>query len=181
MGPDREAPSREWLLVIIGAVAFVFFAVTWVLTWQYFCAIPLFASLACLIVGLIPLPAKRRSRAKLVGFVTLFVAFVVALGLIEYEIRPGYPVKILAPDHYQGKFWIVVDKAKGQTPRLVNGVWVFEIPLSGILLINDDSAFTIMHSEDYYFANGQPFKITDDGYGSTYPTEPVGYHWTIVP
>jgi hypothetical protein len=124
---------------------------------------------------------KRRLWTERIGYIGLVLAFVLALGLIEYANRTGYPVRIVVPDNYKGKFWIVVDKVKGQTPNLENGTWVFNIPQSGILTVNDDSAFTILHQEDCVYASGQPFQVTNDGYGSSYPNEPVGYHWTIVP
>ncbi len=150
------------------------------MTWQILCAIPFVVGTVCLIVGLLPTSPKVKNRRLLIGLASLGIAFVLALGLIEYADRLGYPVNIIVPDGYTGKMWIVVDKTQGQAPKLVNGVWIFEIPPSGTLLINDDAAFTIGHEEDYYFANGQQINVTNEGYGSSYPNEPVGY-WAIIP
>ncbi|MCC7446081.1 MAG: hypothetical protein IT324_01630 [Anaerolineae bacterium] len=176
-----DMPSRNQVLAMLGVGASIFSAVAWLLTWQYFCAIPLLVGLVCLMVGLTRLSPSAKLWSMRIGVVSLLLAFIVAFGLIQYAIRLGYPVKIIVPDNYQGKVWIVVDKVNGQTPKLIDGVWVFDIPPSGSLVINDDAAFTIGHAATYIYANGQPAKVTDEGYGSTKPNEPVGYHWTIVP
>src|SRR5258706_8571270 len=130
-----DIPSPQWPLAAIGAAAFVFSVVMGLLTWQVFFAIPLLVGVACLIAGMTRLSRRAKLLSIRIGVVSLFIAFVAACGLIQYVNRlEGYPVQIFVPDGYKGKFWIVIDKAKGQTPRLVNGVWVFEIPPSGTLL-----------------------------------------------
>ncbi len=176
---ENDTLSRDKSLVLFGVAAFVFSTFMWVMTWQVFFAIPLLVGLACMIAGLIPLNPSARRLSIRIGLASFFIAFVVAFGLIQYANRlEGSPVKIIVPDGSKGKFWIVIDKVKGQTPSLVNGIWVFEIPPSGTLLINDDGPLRVGHEEDYYFRSGQRFNPTSDDIGSTNGQE--GY-WFIVP
>src|SRR5258706_12960776 len=178
---EYDTHSGDKSLVLIGVVAFVVSSVMWVMTWQVFFAIPLLVGLACMIAGQIHLNPSARRLSIRIGLASLLIAFVVAFGLITYANRlEGSPVKIIVPDGYKGKFWIVIDKVKGQTPSLVNGIWVFEIPPSGTLLINDDGPLSVGHEESYYFRSGQRFNPTSDDIGSTEPNGQEGY-WFIVP
>jgi len=178
---ENDTLSRDKSLVLFGVAAFVFSTFMWVMTWQVFFAIPLLVGLACMIAGLIPLNPSARRLSIRIGLASFFIAFVVAFGLIQYANRlEGSPVKIIVPDGSKGKFWIVIDKVKGQTPSLVNGIWVFEIPPSGTLLINDDGPLRVGHEEDYYFRSGQRFNPMSDDIGSTKPSGQEGY-WFIIP
>src|SRR5690349_21349565 len=93
-----EAPSRDWMLSLFGLAALIFSAVTGVLTWQILCAIPALIALVCLIMGFIPSSPRAKSHRFRIGIVSLFLAFAVVLGLIQYLNRLGYPVKVIVPD-----------------------------------------------------------------------------------
>src|SRR3954467_1158207 len=97
---EAEAPSRDWMLSLFGLAALIFAVVSGVLTWQILCALPALVALVCLIVGFIPSSRRAKSRRFRIGIVSLFLAFAIVLGLIQYLNRLGYPVKVIVPDGY---------------------------------------------------------------------------------
>ena len=71
-----------------------------------------------------------------------------------YANRSGKPIKIVIPAGFRGEFSILKDRAKGQNLRLQDGVWVFEIPATGELIVNDDYPFYMWHQATYVYSDG---------------------------
>src|SRR5262249_27643228 len=83
--------------------------------------------------------------------------------LAAYANRSGNPIRIVLPVGYRGEFSIVKDRTKGQDLNLQDGVWVFEIPASGVLLVNDDYPFYMWHQASYVYSDGRAARVESLG------------------
>lgn len=75
----------------------------------------------------------------------------------------GRPIKIVLPDAYAGPFSIVKDRRRGAELASENGVWVFEIPADGVLVVKDDAPFYQWHAQWVVDRSGRDIQVRELG------------------
>ena len=184
--------TRNPLLILIGAVTAVlptsllFFGV------NILFFIPLLVGLGCVFLGCRKSPEAGKELATRVGIFLCLTATIGPFALTEYLNRPGKPIKIVVPEGFHGAFSIVKDRQQGQDLKWQDGAWLFEIPPSGVLVINDDSPFYIWHQERFAYSDGHvatvellettPGSIITGGNNSIASTDYDGttHHWKVL-
>jgi hypothetical protein len=125
--------------------------------------VPLVVGLGCAVVGCLKMPKRGQRAVTLLGVALCLTAAVGPFSLAAYFNRSGLPIRVVLPVGYRGEFSIVKDRTKGQDLKLQDGVWVFEIPAGGVLVVNDDFSLYMWHQESYVYANGRPARVESLG------------------
>jgi len=105
----------------------------------------------------------KNNRITTVGLVLCLIAAVGPFAVAAYVNRSGMPIKFVVPVGFRGEFSIVKDRTNGQDLKLHYGVWVFEIPESGVLVVNDDYPFFMWHQETYVYSDGRTARVESLG------------------
>jgi len=155
--------SRNPLLICVGLLTAVLPTTCLFVGVNVYFFVPLLVGLGCVVVGCFRMPEARKGSATGLGLVLCLAAAVGPFALAAYAHRPGKPIRVVLPRGYRGEFSIVKDRAKGQELRMEGGVWVFEIPAGGVLVVKDDSPFYLWHEETYVYADGRAAKVEDLG------------------
>ncbi|HEV2971228.1 MAG TPA: hypothetical protein VGY55_14735 [Pirellulales bacterium] len=121
--------------------------------------VPLVVGLGCVMTGDIEMQATTKRRATLFGLIFCIAAAVGPFALAAYANRPGQPIRIVVPVGFRGEFSIVKNHAAGKELKMQDGVWVFEIPASGVLVVNDDYPFHMWHEEHVVYLDGLTARV----------------------
>jgi len=76
--------------------------------------------------------------------------------------RSGPPVKYILPNGFTGYFRIVEDNTSEVTIKLESGAYVYRIPSSGVLVINELPGKDYYHSFSAQYVNGQTIPLGVD-------------------
>lgn len=155
--------TRNRLLIAIGALTSLLPTVVLFQALNVLFFVPLLVGLGCVVAGFAKVPPAAKARATIIGSVACLAAAIGPMIFFAYANRTGYPVKIVLPVGFHGEFSIVKNQAIGQDVELQDGVWVYELPPSGELLIKDGTPFHRWHSETYCDANGKPVAVESLG------------------
>lgn len=147
--------ARNSLLVLIGAVTAVLPTTLLFLSLNIFFFVPLFVGLGCVLTGCRKSAEAGKESATHVGLILCIAAAIGPFALAAYYNQSGKPIRIVLPDGFRGDFLIVKDREKGQDLKLQDGEWLFEIPASGVLVINDDHPFCMWHQERFVYSDGR--------------------------
>jgi len=148
--------TRNPLLILIGAATAVLPASFLFLSLNIFFFVPLLVGLGCVFIGCRKSPEAGKELAMRVGLFLCLTATIGPFALAEYFDRPGKPIKIVLPDAFIGEFSIIKERQQGQDLKWQNGAWLFEIPPSGVLVVNDDHPFYRWHQESVVYSDGRP-------------------------
>ena len=148
--------TRNPLLILIGAVTAVLPTSLLFLSVNILFFIPLLVGLGCVFFGCRKSPEAGKELATRVGLFLCLTATIGPFALTEYFNRPGKPIKIVLPEGFRGEFSIVKDRQQGQDLKWQDGAWLFEIPASGVLVVNDDYPFYRWHRESVVYSDGRP-------------------------
>lgn len=155
--------TRNPLLVCVGLLTGVLPTTCLFLSVNIYFFVPLVVGLGCVVAGCFRMTEPRKRSATRIG---LFLCVAAALGpfvLAAYANRSGYPIRIVVPAGLRGEFSIVKDRVKGQELNLQGGAWVFEIPATGELVVNDDYPFYMWHQATYVYSDGRPARVESLG------------------
>jgi hypothetical protein len=184
--------TRDPLLILIGAVTAVLPTTLLFLSVNILFFVPLLVGLGCVFVGCRKSPEAGKESAIHVELILCLAAAIGPFALSAYFNRPGKPVRIVLPEGFRGEFLIVRDREKGQDLKLQDGEWLFEIPASGVLVINDDHPFCMWHQERFAYSDGRsatveilettPGSIITGANSSIASTDYDGttHHWKVL-
>jgi hypothetical protein len=142
--------------------------------------VPLVIGIGSAAVGCVKMPESVKPRAAAIGLIVCVVASLGPSALAAYFNRPGNPIKIVLPVGFRGEFSIVKNPATGQDLKLEDSVWVFKIPPSGVLVVNDDYPFHMWHQAIYVYTDGHGARVESLGSGESTNHEGTTYFWKMV-
>ncbi len=93
------------------------------------------------------------------GLVALLMIFVFIMSIVESSAPT---VRFVLPTAYRGPFVLVIDPAEGIEPRLEDEVFIYEIPRSGILKVNEDHLLLRWHQEEAMYHDGQIIPLYEE-------------------
>jgi hypothetical protein len=158
--------ARNPLLVCFGLLTALFATVLLFKSVNIYFLVMLMVGVGCVVLGRLNMTgAGKRSAATSIGFVLCLMAVVGPYAWLIYASnRSGKPIRIILPVGFRGEFSIVKNRAEGQDLKLQDGVWVFEIPAGGVLVVNDDYPFYIWHPPlGCFYSDGRPVEVKDLG------------------
>jgi hypothetical protein len=155
--------TRNPLLICVGLLTATLPTTCLFVSVNIYFFVPLSVGFGCVVVGCFRMPEAGKRSAAGLGLLLCLAAAVGPFALAARANRSGKSIKVVLPDGYRGEFSIVKDRAKGQDLRMQGGVWVFEIPAGGVLVVNDDSPFYMWHQETYVYADGRAAKVEELG------------------
>ena len=184
-GHDESVGMKSRSLVAIGVfTAVVPTTLLWLGVNMLF-GVPLVIGLACVVVGAraTPVPDARAlfdvgdaefervardlhasRRIRNLGAIACLAATALPFAISQYFGREGQPIRIVLPAGYRGEFSIVKNRSAGQPLQEESGTWIFRIPESGTLVINDDFPFYMPHKpETVVDTAGHPVRVVDLG------------------
>jgi hypothetical protein len=125
--------------------------------------VALVVGLGCVMTGDVEMQATVKRRATLFGLIICMAAAIGPFALAVYENRSGNPIRLVLPVGFRGEFSIVKNHANGQELKLRDGAWVFEIPASGVLVVNDDYPWHMWHEESFVYSDGHTERVESLG------------------
>ena len=114
--------------------------------------VPLVIGIGCAAAGCVKRAVPAKGRATKIGLILCLISTVLPF-TIDWK---GKPIRIVLPVSFRGEFSIVKDRTSGQELKLQDGVWVFEIPASGVLFVKEDYPFFMWHNMRYAYSDGRP-------------------------
>lgn len=133
--------TRNPLLICIGLLTAVLPTTLLFVGVNMLFFVPLVVGLGSVVVGCLRISAAKKRTVTGVGVFLCLAAATCPFALAAYANRSGKPIRIVLPEGYRGRFAIVKDRVKGRSLVFESGAWVFEIPPSGELVVNDDHPF----------------------------------------
>jgi hypothetical protein len=164
--------KRNWKLIVIGLATTLLPTTCLFLRLNVLFVIPLVVGLGCIVVGILKMSKTHQPRITKGGLIFCLLAAISPFALATYANRTGSPIKIVLPVGFHGEFSIEKDRAHGQSLKRQDGVWLFEIPANGVLIVNNQKPFFMWHDETVIYSDGRAVQVQSLGvWAGSIPTE----------
>jgi hypothetical protein len=123
---------------------------------------PLVIGVAVFCLGL------RKSNASAIEWTVFLLVLFAWIGpflITSYLSRSGPPVEFVVPRGFTGTIEVIEDPNQGEHLRFEHGIFVIEVPTSGVVRLNKTYPFHRWHEEFCRDVDGKPKQL--EGQGTT--------------